>query len=1165
MASSDTLSNKATTMSSKKQKIEHLNDTEWLLRRPETFLGPVVPTQVCLRASESGPEAASKGGGATATTTWIQVETSPALIHLVNELTTNALDNSHRDATQHCIRISYASSTQSVVILNDGSAISIARGDGEAAAWQPTLAFSQFKAGSNFDDTEQRYTAGRNGVGAKGANVFGQHFKVEIVNAADKKVFQQEWSSNMSHTPGPRIKASSRKTNHTQVEWTPDYARLGCDASSMPHIVEALAHHASLCAPAHTKVYLNDKVLKLRTPEHFCRALGAHGSLASDAIVDETGRVRFQVCVGMRRGGDGDDGGNGGGEGAPPSSSLTYAFVNSTPCCEGSHAKMILAKVAEAIQADARGKRDAVAKEVTVGSGFVKTHALVVATALIPNPRFTSQTKECLDTPAKEYGWSWKPSEAFCNALGRAGFADRAVEEAKLKADAAAAKATKATRATRAPSIEKYEQALKLGKNKAILFVAEGDSAKSFVVAGLSVIGREYYGCYAIRGKFVNVRDMNKKSIVEHKEARNLMQILGLQFDTTYTAETAAKLPYAHLCVTSDQDNDGSHIAGLLFNFVQVVAPSLLQVKPGFVRRFATALVRVTLPRGESESFSSQVEYDTWREARLASGRPTGTAKFFKGLATSSAAMAKEYFRNLRDNFITMTYSGDEVCGEALDLVFNKKRADDRKAFMVSEACDASRYVDYSQPSVTVERFVTHELLPQYATASVLRAIPSVLDSFKVSHRKVFFGTRALKMVNKNASAKKYEEMTTVKVSVAASKVSSHTMYHHADQSLENTIVGMCIDYAGAPNINLLQPAGSYGNRHLHRAGAPRYIETCLNDPLQMLLYPPADDAVLTYLTDEGVSIEPDTYVPVIPTVLATGARGIAMGYSTECPQYHPVHIVDACLAWNEGDDDPASPSSLPPLKPWYRGFHGRIDDEEGQAHTYLMRGTYEWHGDDLHVTEVPCLKETEGYEEAWRKLCDHLEPGPRKTDERVHTVLKKCSLAKDDPETLKKLGLEKRLTFGNVHLINAAGKLCKYDTPESIVAEHARERLRCYEKRLAHQVTTCEAELSLLTDRARFIDACTAGTFDVKAHADEDAASRVLGELGFAPREHGYDHLLSLPLKSLTVKRAEEVRKQCAKKAEELTRLRGLAPRGVWTTELRALREALLKDERYA
>jgi DNA topoisomerase-2 len=100
-------------------------------------------------------------------------------------------------------------------------------------------------------------------------------------------------------------------------------------------------------------------------------------------------------------------------------------------------------------------------------------------------------------------------------------------------------------------------------------------------VAGFDVVGRDAYGVYPLRGKLLNVREATHKQLMENKEINELKQILGLQVGKKY--ESADELRYGHLMIMTDQDHDGSHIKGLLINFVHHFWPSLLQIK-GFLQ-----------------------------------------------------------------------------------------------------------------------------------------------------------------------------------------------------------------------------------------------------------------------------------------------------------------------------------------------------------------------------------------------------------------------------------------------------------------------------------------------------------------------------------------------------------------------------------------------------
>ena len=62
--------------------------------------------------------------------------------------------------------------------------------------------------------------------------------------------------------------------------------------------------------------------------------------------------------------------------------------------------------------------------------------------------------------------------------------------------------------------------------DKCTLILTEGDSAKALAISGLSVVGRDYYGVFPLRGKLLNVREASHKQIMENAEIKNITTIL---------------------------------------------------------------------------------------------------------------------------------------------------------------------------------------------------------------------------------------------------------------------------------------------------------------------------------------------------------------------------------------------------------------------------------------------------------------------------------------------------------------------------------------------------------------------------------------------------------------------------------------------------------------
>ena len=182
---------------------------------------------------------------------------------------------------------------------------------------------------------------------------------------------------------------------------------------------------------------------------------------------------------------------------------------------------------------------------------------------------------------------------------------------------------------------------------------------------------------------------------------------------------------------------------------------------------------------------------------------------------------------------------------------------------------------------IGISEFI-HRDLVNFSLADLRRSVAHMCDGLKPSQRKVMYAC-----FKKNLR----EEM---KVAQLAAYVSEKTSYHHGEVSLADTIVKLAHDYVGSNNMNYLEPCGQFGTRLMggKDASQTRYIFTRLT-PDARKLFDPRDDPVLNYLQDDGKSIEPEYFVPVIPTVLINGTEGIGTGFSTNIPPFNPRDIID--------------------------------------------------------------------------------------------------------------------------------------------------------------------------------------------------------------------------------------------------------------------------------
>ena len=404
----------------------------------------------------------------------------------------------------------------------------------------------------------------------------------------------------------------------------------------------------------------------------------------------------------------------------------------------------------------------------------------------------------------------------------------------------------------------------------------------------------------------------------------------------------------------TDQDHDGSHIKGLIINFLHHTWPQLIQ-KHNFVTEFITPIVKTTKKGSEEITFYTLPQYREWRQKN--NDGKGWTVKYYKGLGTSSPAEAKTYFSAIRSNQIAFRYSGTQD-DHAIELAFgkDKKDADRRKEWMLS-TYHPDLFVDHTQPELTYTDFINKELI-QFSMADAIRSIPSAVDGLKPGQRKILYACFKRKLVNE------------IKVAQLSGYVAEHSAYHHGEQSLASTIVNMAQNFVGSNNVSLLMPNGQFGTRLQggKDAASSRYIFTCLSR-LTRMLFPLQDDPLLNYLDDDGTSIEPQWYIPILPMVLVNGAEGIGTGWSTSVPCYNPRDIVANMVLLLQQKE-------MVPMVPWYKNFKGRIVSQVNQTiqnnkqEKFSVEGCIEkLDSNTVMITELPIGKWTQDYKEILEKF----------------------------------------------------------------------------------------------------------------------------------------------------------------------------------------------------
>ncbi len=397
---------------------------------------------------------------------------------------------------------------------------------------------------------------------------------------------------------------------------------------------------------------------------------------------------------------------------------------------------------------------------------------------------------------------------------------------------------------------------------------------------------------------------------------------------------------------------------------------------------------------------------------------------------------------------------------ELIDLAFNKKKADDRKEWLAK--FKPGTFLDHNISKVPISDFINKELI-LFSMADNMRSIPSLVDGFKPGQRKIIYACFKRKLTAK----------TEIKVAQLGGYVSEHTAYHHGENNLAMTIVGLAQNFPGSNNLNLLAPKGQFGTRALggKDAAAARYIFTTIPEHTRHIFHP-ADDGLLNYLNEEGQDIEPEWYMPTIPMVLINGSDGIGTGWSSQIPNYNPKDIIANLRRRMKGEE-------YVPMHPWYRGYNGPIEATEKPGQ-YKVSGIVRQKEDDpkiWEITELPVQTWTTPYKEFLEEKVAGTEKVPSTikdykeyhTDRTVHFVVElnqkgEAEIASKGADAFFKLSSLKGTT--NMVLFDSEGKIKKYGTVEEILEDFYLLRMSFYQKRkvsLARQSSCSERILTLL------------------------------------------------------------------------------------------------------
>lgn len=1141
------------------QKENHLNWIEFNLKRPEINIGnnKNVSAELHVIPSVTRPSIILK-----------TIEYNQAFHRIFIEIMSNAIDNKWRSEMSESspmTAIKFWITDTSISVWNDGASIPIKKTAYEfkdpstnkvetKIMYPAELLFGEWLSSTNYNDSEERKTSGKNGIGAKAVNIFSTSFRVEHVDPKVGKKLILEYKNNRSSVIGPKVTTSS-STGYTKITFTPDFEKFGITniTEEWKQLFTKDIYECAMITGLPVTLSLDGKLKKIKIPTLESYSALYHSSSPAKTLSFQTNVKTTDISIVLK-------------EKLTPSGFTHKSFVNGIYTKDGGvHVNKVKAAILNPLFDLLKAKYTKGASPVLITKKNIEEYLTIFIKYECDKPEFDSQSKHRLVGPSPSILKPFREEieESLRKNLPKFGFVKVLLQNKTTnqiqkieKSDASKTRLTglgnKLDDANWAKNSKLWKR--KYSSNPCILFTTEGISAMNMVTTGKGEIndGHNIIGGYALRGKFVNAAKVTSVKLNANEEVSNLKKAIGLQIGKKYTKKDINSLRYGKVVILCDQDEDGHHIGGLILELFYKEYPELISL--GFIGILNTPIVRAFLGRGKNfKEFYTLSSFEEFRKSNK-----IVKADYYKGLGTHEASLTKEIFKNLR--IVNVHSEGNTKERDTMNLGFSdgKFYTDGRKKWM-NEFDPSDTTVDDSilEQKITLSQYVNGKLI-LYHIANKNRMLPSVFDGLKECQRKILYTCFKKNLIGSDKKTK------VVQLSGSVIELAD---YHHGETSLHDAIIKMAQNFTGSNNINILFPSGSFGTRlgQVEKgagkkisvigggdSAAPRYLYTYLSD-IATTIYNKKDLELLEYkLSDDGDNIEPVNYAPIIPMILVNGADGIASGWSTHINNHNPKDIIEWIRTKLESRDN------FPEILPWWKGWKGRIEKENGVLYSIgvMNRVTFQ-KKKALRVTELPAGMWTHRFRLV---LEDMQAEGKLEFDKFIDDVTVDFVIYPKDFEAVEtELGkhLKKKIQDSNMVAQDNEYKTFKY-TLHDILTTFCDYRLNLYNKRKEKMLNDLRMSIRKSNNKYLFIKAIIITKTIAPHKLSLEELDAQLDDMKFDRINNTFDYLTSISFKSCTKTSLKKLKESIATMKLEKESLKKISPEQLWLNDLDELEKLL-------
>lgn len=463
--------------------------------------------------------------------------------------------------------------------------------------------------------------------------------------------------------------------------------------------------------------------------------------------------------------------------------------------------------------------------------------------------------------------------------------------------------------------------------------------------------------------------------------------------------------------------------------------------------------------------------------------------------------------------------------------------------------------IDLSNNYAEVERTITEFLNKEYKeyTFYVLanRALPSLIDGLKTGARKIMHAAF-------NGGLKNGENKKLLNLSGDTMNLS---LYPHGDSSLNGTIITLSQPFKF--NCNPLECDGQVGSlRSPKSVSAPRYLYVKLSKFSDLWK---TDIELTNQIFDEGQYVEPENYLPIIPTVILNRQEGMAPGYKFSTMSYNPNDVINCCIDFikNKCKDESTNGFVLHPYIREYDNKLWKVNDDgkwvsDGKFSLDLKK-------DRVEITMFPYDTDFEGFEKHLNKLIEKNRIKDWKNFSEDSNIKYVVQFNKGE---LSKLGKRKTV---NSHICNLFkltkvvpdnllwvldenNKIRHFQTPQQLIEYFVKYRLNIYNDRKSRLVKILDDKYEKNSLLVKFIELVCKGKLKIRNRSKVDI--KVDMDMHKLPM-----YLIGTPMSKVTIEERDELLKENEAIKKELEYIKKTTIQQMYLNDLNELKNKFEKE----